>query len=224
MRLKRIETFADRYPLLGPLFWVVSVQYFIVQWVVASRWPVNFSVSSNPISDLGNTACAIYSGRNVCSPLFALMNASFITLGITMIVGSVLIYHEFKQEDVGSAAGFGGMAIAGLGGILIGLFPENTIYPIHLAGTFAAIGVGSLGMLLLGGSLELPKGLRYFTIISSLVSLIGLTLVTTKIFLGIGYGGMERVAAYPQTIWLIVFGMYMTRNRFMPAKAKSGSR
>lgn len=114
----------DRFPLVGPIFWMVSIQYYVIQLVVARAWTTHFSLTSNLISDLGNTACGQYSGRFVCSPEHALMNASFLTLGLTMIVGSVLIYHEFR-ESRGTAVGFGFMALAGAGTLLVGLFPEN---------------------------------------------------------------------------------------------------
>jgi hypothetical protein len=35
---KRIKTFNDRYPFLGPVFWIVNLQYFIVQILVAGTW------------------------------------------------------------------------------------------------------------------------------------------------------------------------------------------
>jgi hypothetical protein len=29
-------------------------------------------------------------------------------------------------------------------------------------------------------------------------------------YLGLGEGGMERIVAYPQTLWLIFFGTYLS--------------
>src|SRR5476651_1236172 len=109
-----IRTFNDRYPYVGPVFWMLSVQYYIIQVVVALAWSIPYSLRFNTISDLGNTACDLYTSRYICSPLHSLMNASFISLGITMVLGSILIYREFTRTNV-SAIGFSFMALAGFG-------------------------------------------------------------------------------------------------------------
>ena len=83
-----INNFTKRYPFAGPISWMVSIQYFVIQVVVAQAWTVNYSLAQNTISDLGNTTCAIYAGRFVCSAKHGLMNASFVILGVTMVVGS----------------------------------------------------------------------------------------------------------------------------------------
>ncbi|HSX36909.1 MAG TPA: hypothetical protein VLG13_02205, partial [Patescibacteria group bacterium] len=60
---KRVAEFTDRFPLIGPLVWVLSVQYFVAQLLVASSWPLAYSWRRNLISDLGNTACGHYGSR-----------------------------------------------------------------------------------------------------------------------------------------------------------------
>jgi hypothetical membrane protein len=214
MRSKRIEIFTDRYPFLGPLFWMVSVQYYLIQILVAQAWtkPV-YSISANTISDLGNTACGTYAGHLVCSPLHGLMNISFITLGLTMIAGSVLIYHEFKESRP-NAFGFGAMAVAGVGTLLVGAFAENTVVTLHELGAALPFLVGNIGIIILGLSLGLPPALRIYTLLSGVLALTALAFFTTHAYLGLGIGGMERLTAYPQTTWLIVFGIYMSRSRF----------
>ncbi len=61
-----IKTFTDRYPFVGPLIWMLSIQYYIIQVVVAMAWTSPYSLLRNTISDLGNTACGSYGGRFVC--------------------------------------------------------------------------------------------------------------------------------------------------------------
>lgn len=210
---KKIETFTDRYPLVGPAFWIASIQFFITQLIVAMAWATHYSTLQNTISDLGNTACGAYSDRYACSPLHTWMNASFITLGITMAIGSVLIYHEFKKTW-GSAIGFGFMALAGIGTVLVGLFPENTVSFVHVSGAFLIFFIGNLALLILGLSLDISRPFRIYTLLSGVISLGASLLFVTHSYLGIGIGGMERLAAHPQTIWLTVFGIYMSRNHF----------
>src|SRR5579862_784774 len=210
---KRIETFHDRYPLVGPAFWIASVQFFITMLLVALAWPTHYSILNNTISDLGNTACGVYGGRYVCSPRHAWMNVSFMVLGITMIVGSVLIYHEFRKSR-GSTVGFSFMGIGGFGTILVGIFAENTISSLHVIGATLPFVIGNLALMILGFSLDMPRSLRIYTILSGVVSLAASLLFITHHYLGLGIGGMERLAANLQTVWLIVFGIYISKNHF----------
>jgi len=206
-----IKSFSDRFPFVGPAFWMVSIQYYIIQLIVALAWATPYSLTHNPISDLGNTACGVYSGRPVCSPLHSLMNASFITLGFTMIFGAALIYQEFK-ETTGSLTGFVFMSIAGLGTLIVGSFPENSISALHVLGATLPFLIGNVGLVVLGAVLDIPRWLRIYTLFSGIVSLVALALFTGNIYLGLSVGGMERVVAYPQTMWLIVFGIYISSN------------
>src|SRR5215212_2925312 len=80
---------------LGAVVWMLAIQFFIAQAIVQSAWTTPFSLSTNYISDLGNTACGPYptgSNRYVCSSWHAGMNASFISLGVIILVGAALIY------------------------------------------------------------------------------------------------------------------------------------
>jgi hypothetical protein len=46
------------------------------------------------------------------------------------------------------------------------------------------------------------------------VSLVAILLFAVHEYLGFGPGGMERVAAYPEVIWLIMFGFYVSRSHY----------
>jgi hypothetical membrane protein len=210
---KKIQTFHENYPLVGPSVWIASIQYFVVMAVAAMYWPVRYSAISNTISDLGNTACGIYGARYVCSPLYSWMNLSFIILGITMAIGSTLIYQEFNKTRA-SWIGFSLMALAGAGTILVGAFPENITSSLHTLGAILALGGGNVALLVLGYSLDLPPKMRIYTILSGLISLSAFLLFISQYYLGIGIGGMERLAGNLQTLWLIVFGVYISRDHF----------
>jgi hypothetical membrane protein len=210
---KLIKTFSDRYPLVGPSFWMLSVQYLIVQLLVADHWKTPFSLARNTISDLGNTACGPYGGRLVCSPLHDWMNASFIVLGLSMIIGAGLIYHEFRRSCA-SRIGFSFMALAGVGTVLVGLFPENTVSALHILGAALPFFIGNVGIIILGLKLDMPGVLKAYNVISGVIMLMALALLLSGHYLGLGIGGMERVTAYPQTIWLIVFGIYISSSHY----------
>lgn len=210
----QIRVFTDKFPLLGPLVWILSAQYFAAQIVVAATWPTGYSWTKNYISDLGNTICGQFGGRFVCSPGHNLMNASFILLGVLMAVGALLIYQEFS-ESRWSLTGFILMALAGVGSIMVGVFPENTITGLHLLGALFALGVGDVSLIILTLALRRVRNVfRVYTLISGVVSLVAFILFATGIHLGLGRGTMERFSSYPQTLWLILFGTYMSADHF----------
>jgi hypothetical membrane protein len=207
--IHKIQRFHQRHPRVGPVFYIASIQFFITQLVVALFWPVHYSLSNNTISDLGNSVCGIYSSRYVCSPAYSWMNASFMILGITMIGGSALLYHQFRKS-AGTAVGFSLIGAAGFGTLLVGLFPENTIGFLHSLGAFLPFFLGNIALIVLGLSLELKPAFRVYTIISGVVSLIAFALFISHQYFYLGVGGMERFTAHPQTIWLIIFGIYLS--------------
>src|SRR5690348_5311634 len=108
--MRHNQSFVARYPLAGPILWISSIQFFLVQVVVASVWNVSYSWRLNAISDLGAIGCGQFDDRYVCSPLHGLMNISLILLGLTMAVGSVLMYQAVHKSRVG----FSMMALAGV--------------------------------------------------------------------------------------------------------------
>jgi hypothetical membrane protein len=204
---QRIRALASRYPLAAPILWLSSVQYFVVQAVAAGAWrQPRYSWRLNAISDLGATSCGQFDGRYVCSPAHDAMNVSLIALGLGMALGSVLFLHELGH----SRTGFLLMAVAGLGAMLVGLFPEDTVYWAHVTGADLAFLVGNLALIAFGFSRGFPRWLRWYALGSGLVALAALYLFLAHHRFFMGLGGMERVVAYPQTIWLIVFGAYMS--------------
>lgn len=207
------KTLSTSNSFLGSVCWILNIQYFIAQLFVALEWSKPYSILHNTISDLGNTTCGPYRGGFVCSPAHAWMNVSFIALGLTMSTGSILIYRTC-QKTFAETAGFSCIGLAGLGTMLVGLFPENTISALHILGAALPFLLGNLALVLLGATLQMPRLLRYYTVVSGLVALLALLLFVTHTYLGLGIGGMERLTAYPQTIWMIIFGIYSLDRRF----------
>lgn len=199
-------------PWLGPTIWWLSILYFVAQIFVARTWTPSYSWFSNSISNLGNTSC----GPQLCSPRHSWMNAEFIVLGFVMAAGSWLIFQEFTETDaderLAARIGFSAVTVGGVGAALVGSFPENSVYVVHVIGAGLAIGIGTAGIFALGLGLPLPRSLLWAMRVGAPLAIVALILFAAKQYLGIGEGTMERIAAYPETIWLIVFGTYISRS------------
>jgi uncharacterized protein YjbI with pentapeptide repeats/hypothetical membrane protein len=216
----RIRFFTARYDWMGPVIIVLSSWYFAAQVLVAWVFRPGYSFVSNVISDLGNTGCPP-AGSNICSPRWVVMDASIALLGLAMIVGSVLIFTEFsfsseRRERGAAIAGFVCLALGGVGAILVGSVPENVnTAHLHTVGTAMAIGFGQLAILILGLVLrQIPDWLREFMLVTSLFVLLASIPIAFKHQFGIGEGALERLAQYPESLWLILFGFYISRNHY----------
>lgn len=207
--MSRMLAFADRHPAAGPVAWLLSIQFFIVQVVVASVWKPPYSWRLNAISDLGATSCGRFDDRFVCSPLHGLMNGSLVLLGLCMTMGSPLLYQALRSRRVG----FSLMAVAGAGAIVVGIYPEDTLFWAHITGQDLAFLFGNIALIVIGSSRRLPRWVRWYSGASGVVALVGLHLFLSHHRFFLGLGGMERVVAYPLTIWLIVLGTYMWNSR-----------
>jgi hypothetical membrane protein len=199
--------------LLGAIAWSSSAQFFLAQFVVQSAWTTPFSLTRNYISDLGNTSCGPYpagSETYVCSPWHAAMNASFIVIGLTTLLGAVLL------RDARPARpwkwGLALVAVAGVGFVLVGCFPENVNFPPHRLGAALQFVSGNLGQVVLGISLlRSRRSWDACSIASGVVGLLATVLFVSRHFLNLGIGGMERLAAYPLPLWTMVAGLSLWR-------------
>ena len=219
---------SGRYQKLGPVLYVSSIQFFVVQIFVAMRWNPPYSLTRDTISDLGNTACGTFNARFVCSPLHGLMNASFIVLGVAMTAGSILISHQFVSGQFGrsraATTGLAAMAISGIGVIIVGIFPENSIPAFHGLGAAIPFTVGNAALIIMAAAPMMPVVLRLYSFLSGAVAILALVCYSSRHYLGLGEGGIERVVAYPQTVWLIVIGLFLlVRIHTFPGALKGDS-
>jgi hypothetical membrane protein len=204
--------------VVGGAAWILAtLQFFVAQLVTASVWNPAYSWTDNYISDLGNTACGEYAvphgvATYVCSPLFPLMNASFVVAGILTLVGAILLRPIWPGRRL-IAFALGLWIVAGLGKVLVGLDPENTDVQLHLLGALN-IPIESLAILLTSiAILQTDLALALVGVVLALVGLGGTVLSTAgqivgpAAYVGFGVGGMERLADYPGNVWTVLIGI-----------------
>ncbi|MFF0474462.1 DUF998 domain-containing protein [Streptomyces sp. NPDC004284] len=198
---------------IGCAAWIAGVvQFFVVHGIVESAWASPYSWAHNNISDLGNALCALQGEpepRFVCSPEHGLMNGSFVALGVLLAVGAVLTGPLWRRGAAAVTAR-ALLTVAGLGFVLVGLAPADTDENQHVLGALLVMGLGNIGLVAAGGGLarELPGALRRAASVLGLVALTAFGLFLSRHYLGLGMGGMERVAALPVLLWATAAGAY----------------
>lgn len=164
----------------------------------------------NYVSNLGVAGSCARNGSWVCSPSMLFFNGSIVVVGGAMALGALLLYVEFRGNR-GALAGFSCLAVSGVGTILVGTVPSNTIGFLHHLGAGLAFIGGAVGVVLLGFVLRAePVSVRYFSFGSVVVAVAGMALLLLFYGSGIDYkGAAERLASYPLIIWFVGIGSYL---------------
>ena len=121
--------------MIGAALWTLCWQYFAAEAISIAGWPGRYSLSQNFISDLGAMGCA--PSPDVCSPLHALMNGSFLLQGVLIVAGALLVWPLFPRGPLWGIA----LGLVGASGLGVGIVERATAYPF-------TIWIGALGLLL----------------------------------------------------------------------------
>ena len=200
---------------LGAVAWILSLQFFVIQGVAQSAWTTPFSLAHNMISDLARETCGPLvraPGIDVaCSPWHALMNASIILNGILIPLG-VLWTRSWWPKHRAMTIALAMIALTAPGHFLVGLFPSDTGPLGHLLGAGSILALGNPGMVIGGlAAWRERRGNAIASLVLGLTGIAGTLLFLSVIDLGIGLGGMERVAFYPLTLWCGFQGIAIAR-------------
>ncbi len=208
----------------GGLAWAGIAHYFVVEELVRRGWSLPYSRRTNFISDLGAVNCGTYEGREICSPDHVWINVSFALVGAAAGLGAVLVRSAAPELITRWVLAL--YAAGGAGSVLVGLFPEDTVGPLHALGAGLFFVGANLGHVLLGSRLRLlprwrapPYGAALMIV--GAVGLVGAALVVTGTDLGLGIGLVERVVVYGADLGFIATGLALVASR--PALGGRGS-
>lgn len=198
---------------IGYSAWIVGVaQFFVIHWIAESAWVRPYSWAGNNISDLGNARCALQPDpepRYICSPEHGLMNGSFAALGVLYVVGAALTGGALWKRGRAPAVARLLLAGAGVGFGLAGLAPADVHENQHVLGALFIMAAGNIGLIVAGFGLaeHVPPPVRWGTSLLGVTAITAFGLFLSHHYLGLGMGGMERVAVLPLLFWALVVGV-----------------
>ncbi len=175
----------------------VGVVQFGILIIVAEAVSPTYSVSSNPISDLGK----IFPASAV------IFNPSIALLGLLVLASAFFIQKAFKWKPATAV-----IALAGLGALGVGLFPEGSPYNLH--GLFSLVTFLFIGLSAVVTARFQKAPLSYFSVILGVLTLIAMILYIPAggsygNTLSIGVGGLERMIVYPVLLWSLAFAGHL---------------
>jgi hypothetical membrane protein len=188
----------------GAALLIGSVQFILAMIAVQLKYP-GYNDLNNYISDLGNSTL---------SPWAGVFNASVIVLGLLTLLAAYLLLAAFNRR-FSRTLGLGFLLIAGIGAILVGVFPENsTALGGHMHSVASDIAFIASGLALLNLPAAMLRdtrwdGYRAFTGLLGLITLVAVVLFATGDWGVLGRGGMERLVVAPILLWFIVVGIHL---------------
>lgn len=187
--------------LLGSLAWLLTLQFFVLEAVAVARFP-GYSRTGQVISDLGTDL----------SPGAGGMNASFTVQGVLIVAGALLLFPALI--GLGGRLAVGLLSAAGVGTLLVGLFPSDSNGTAHTIGAILYLLGGALGLLALAYGVR-PRSEAVGTTLAvlGLVGVIATVLFGTAVTGLLGVGGTERLAAYVLPLSLALAAVLLARQR-----------
>lgn len=203
---------------LGAIFWILTVEFFLAQFIAQAAWP-EYSMILHDISELGLVSCPP-TGPMTCSPLNLLFNGGIILNGVLIVMG-IWFTRTLWPAGALTTATLWLLAVGGGdGSMLVGLFPLDVSLPMHMLGATLALFVACFGIMLMGAiHWRTHRAFAVYSIATGAICLAAFVIYVMEIYLGLGRGTMERIAAWPHTVWYIVTGILILRGYFRPSAA-----
>jgi len=207
-------------PLAAATFLLGAVIYLAAEAISAAAWKSpSYSYADNWISDLGSATAGVFQGRELNSPLHAVMNSGFIVQGLLFGIATVLLSRTISGRSRFTAVTG---VVTMIGYILVGTFhgslqaQQNGTLPLHFTGATLAILGGNVLALVLGIHWRRTPETRLIGLVSIVVGAFGLVSVTA-LFLtfnaGLPSGAIERGSVYTIVIWQLAVATALLRSR-----------
>jgi hypothetical membrane protein len=171
----------------GLLLFAGGAQFMLGLLFAETLYP-NYSIALNYISDLGTGP----------DPSRTIFTASIIIFGLFGVAAAALMIRSKIDRVVPYL-----LLISALGAIGVGLINENHP-PFHTI--MATLAFGGGGLVALFSYRLVNKKLGYLSYVLGILTLLALVLMASKIYLGMGVGGMERLVFFPAITWLLGLG------------------
>ncbi|KLU59010.1 hypothetical protein CEB3_c50300 [Peptococcaceae bacterium CEB3] len=195
------------------------IWYFIGQGITQIGMRTPYSLRNDAVSELGVTTCGPFTNPTThqtivaCSPFHAVMNVTFVIYGLLIFCGILLTRSFWPRRKLASTGVFL-VALAGLCIAVAGFAPGNSALTVHEVAASVQFFAQNLGLILLGsGAIKTHRLFGWITLLAGVMGFVGIIMSGTPPYIGLGYGGWQRVGAYPLALWAIGFGVMLLRRR-----------
>jgi hypothetical membrane protein len=196
-----------------------SAGYLAAEAVAAAGWrSPSYSYAENWISDLGSATSGVFQGRELDSPLHAVMNTGFVVQGLLMGCAVVLLSRMVVGRTKSSTAVMG--VVIAVGYVLVGTFhgslqaEQDGTLALHFAGAALAIFGGNTLALVLGLHRRTFAGTRTLGLLSIVVGALGLlaaVVLMSTFNADVPSGLIERCSVYSIVLWEILVAVALLR-------------
>jgi hypothetical membrane protein len=197
-----------------------SVVYLVAETIAAAAWKSpSYSYTENWISDLGSATSGVFQGRELNSPLHAVMNAGFIIQGLLVGLAIVLLSRAIVGRTRRFTAVMG--VVIAVGYVLVGTFhgslqaAQDGTLALHFTGAGLAIFGGNTLALVLGLYWRKSVGTRTLGLLGIVVGALGLlaaVVLMATFTVDVPSGLIERCSVYSIVLWELLVAVALLRS------------
>jgi hypothetical membrane protein len=191
--------------LAGALFFLGAAQFWLVDTFAEATYP-SYSVHTQALSDLGA----------VGSPTGFAWDPSLFLLGVCWLAAVVLVFRRADRKWLLLNL------VPGIATATVALVPEYSISAVHFLAAYTTFISGAVAAVVDARLFRSP--FRYFSLALGVFSL---AVIGGGSVLGsgaLGFGGAERLVAYPIIAWVMGLGAYLMATEALRPAVGAGTR
>lgn len=128
--------------------------------------------------------------------------AALVAFGLLILWASSLLRERDRSSRLWLM-----LTLSGIGAIGVGVFDMDSFRELHGLSALVAFLFGNLAAVYSRRSVRPP--LSQLFVLLGMTGLAALVLLITNVDLGLGLGGIERMAFYPAMFWVLAYGVYL---------------